>query len=119
MAKYYDARGYISCDFDQIREIRAFVEAYGYDAEEWRREKSRLNLYKAGWLYQAERINWVGHVFYGASVQMDGVDLLRGCLRELAAQFPDVEGVFVVDDEEAEFHESIKLTNGEVYINRT
>jgi hypothetical protein len=116
MARYFDARGHLSCDFEQIPEIRSIVDSVGSGSEWWQREPNRLELYRSGWLYQAKPINWIGHVFYGASVQFDGVDLLKDCLRMIALRFPDITGVFFVDDEEGEIHEVVRVADSMVSI---
>lgn len=100
MGRYFNVRGFLDCDYDDLSAIRDVVEHYRTEGARFHLTDEAAALYLDGWLYQQREINWIAHVFFGASMRSGGVDLVLDLLERLAESVPDLEGTFFVDDDE-------------------
>ena len=100
MARYSLIRGWLECAFDDIGAIEKVVnehwmlcETYGIDAE-------RAALYKKGWGFPREPMNWTSVIFYGGNVSQIAVSFLQDCMEKIAVLNIEICGAFFIDDEE-------------------
>ncbi len=100
VSRFFNVRGFIDCDYGDLKAIRDIVESYEGRAAEFGLDGEAVHLYLSGWLYQVREINWISHAFFGASMRMGGVDLLLDQLSCIARSSTEIEGVFFVDDDE-------------------
>jgi hypothetical protein len=115
MATYFDVRGFLDCDFEQVSSIGAAVEEAGrVDPVVYGLTEDAVQLYSHGWHYQDRRINWSAHVFFGASMRSGGVDFILDTLRAVAERHPQVTGRFFIDDQEGGESAVWLVRNGEV-----
>lgn len=112
MARYAYVRGFLDCDFDDVAAIRIAVEAFRGRHDDFVLRPEVVDLYLTGWHFPDGPMNWISHVFYGGSVSLPGVDLVRAQVELLAREF-EVEGRFFVDHEEGEREEWL-VADGEV-----
>ncbi|MFC8510002.1 hypothetical protein ACFU3J_08200 [Streptomyces sp. NPDC057411] len=100
MARFFNVRGFLDCDYDDLPSIREIIDGYRTEGHRFHLSDSAVALYLDGWLFQKREINWIAHAFFGASMKAGGVDLVYDQLENIARLIPEVSGVFFVDDEE-------------------
>ncbi|MEU3564977.1 hypothetical protein [Kitasatospora sp. NPDC006786] len=100
MSRFFNVRGFIDCDYGDLKAIRGIVESYEGRAAEFGLDGEVVHLYLSGWMYQVREINWISHAFFGASMRAGGVNLLLDQLSCIARSSAEIEGVFFVDDDE-------------------
>ena len=96
MAYYYSLRGWLETSDESfprvIERLTELKHAYPED--------SQFHLYMKGWCWANEQINWTHYVFYGADVQIKGLDLLGIVLDSITAMGCEVDGYFRADGED-------------------
>jgi len=115
MAKYFNVRGFLDCDYSDLAMIREVVAQYRGAGSRFHLSDEAVALYLEGWLYQEKEINWIAHAFFGASMKSGGADLLLDQLKRIAEVIP-AEGVFFVDDDEGGPSQRWDVANGRVSI---
>ncbi|MEU3002619.1 hypothetical protein [Streptomyces sp. NPDC006995] len=116
MTQYFNVRGFLDCNYGDLRVIRDTVARYADRGEQFHLEEESVALYSGGWLYQEREINWIAHAFFGASMKSGGVDLIFDQLREIATLIPEIEGAFFVDDDEGGPSRRWSVANGYVSV---
>ncbi|MFI1941248.1 hypothetical protein ACH44C_29425 [Streptomyces purpureus] len=116
MARYFNVRGFLDCDYPDLDVIRGIVAQYRGAGSRFHLSDDVVALYLDGWLYQEKEINWVAHAFFGASMKSGGVDLLMDQLERIAELIPESEGTFFVDDDEGSPSRRWHVSNGGVSI---
>ncbi|MFJ3692137.1 hypothetical protein ACIPWB_31005 [[Kitasatospora] papulosa] len=116
MAKYFNVRGFLDCDYSDLDQIKSVVAQYANTGDRFQLSNEVVALYLGGWLYQEKEINWIAHAFFGASMRNGGVDLILAQLEQIAQLIPESEGVFFVDDDEGAPSQRWDVANGRVYI---
>jgi hypothetical protein len=100
MAQYANVRGFLDCDYGDFDVMRTIVREVAPRYRAFVHSDEILDLYCAGWVFQERVINWVAHAFYGASIKAGLVDMIREQVGAIAAELPEVEGVFFIDEDE-------------------
>ncbi|MFJ7155515.1 hypothetical protein ACIQUQ_11305 [Streptomyces sp. NPDC101118] len=119
MAQYFNVRGFIDCDYQDLDVIRNVVDQFSDSGGEFHLSEESVSLYLGGWVYQQREINWIAHAFFGAVMRLGGVDLVFSQLKRIAEAVPDLEGLFFVDDEEGGPTAQWKVADGSVSVRRS
>lgn len=114
MARYANVRGFLDCDYDDFAAMKRIVREVADNYRGFVESADILDLYCAGWLFQQRVINWVAHAFYGASIKAGLVDMILEQVRTIAAELPEVEGIFFVDEDESDRTRTWTVRNGVV-----
>lgn len=99
VARYWDVRGHVGCDEEQVADIRRIVERVAAARVGVGLPADQAELYGGGWRFPERTINWSSYVFFGATMQFSGRALVRAQLDEIAV-LGEVTGLFLVDDDE-------------------
>ncbi|MGW6709700.1 hypothetical protein ACWGDE_33100 [Streptomyces sp. NPDC054956] len=116
MSRYFNVRGFLDCDYDDLATIQAVVTQDRAKGAQFFLSEEIVALYLDGWVYQKRVINWITHAFFGASMRSGGVDLIFDQLVRLAGLIPELEGAFTVDDDEGGPSRQWDVANGRVAI---
>lgn len=101
MSRFFNVRGFLDCDFEELRSVKSIVSRYRKMGAGFGLTDEISELYLAGWLYQEREINWMTHAFFGASMRLQGVEFVLAQITRIAEELPEVEGMFIVDDDES------------------
>ncbi|MDP9794719.1 hypothetical protein J2S43_003231 [Catenuloplanes nepalensis] len=99
MGRYWDVRGHVGCDEDQVAEMRGIVDRVAAERVGVMLPAEQARLYTGGWRFPERTINWTSYVFFGATMRWSGRELVRAQLDEIAA-LDEVTGLFLIDDDE-------------------
>ncbi|MFH9474189.1 hypothetical protein ACH4L7_10075 [Streptomyces anulatus] len=116
MARYFNVRGFLDCDYPDLDVMRDVVNRYNGAGSRFHLSDEVVALYLSGWLYQEKEINWIAHAFFGASMRSEGVDLLLDQLKRIAESVPEAEGTFFVDDDEGGVSQRWEVSDGQVLV---
>jgi len=89
MAKYVSVKGWLECEYSQIKEIKKIIDDY----------KTRTNMgsifnnenmkfYNKGWRYPEEIINWTAYIFYGADIKEYYLEFIQDEIKEILKKNP-------------------------------
>ncbi|MCI9079895.1 MAG: hypothetical protein HFH68_13430 [Lachnospiraceae bacterium] len=103
MAKYVSVKGWLECEYSQIKEIKKIIDNY----------KTRTNMgsifssenmefYNKGWRYPEEIINWTAYVFYGADIKESYLEFIQDEIKEILKKITYIDGMFFFYYEEGE-----------------
>lgn len=102
MARYSLVRGWIECEYEDVKAIRGAANAFWRSHDRYNIDAGSANLYWKGWYFPESPLNWTSFVFFGANVRSAAVPFIRDSLIEIVNLRLDVEGLFYVDGDEGE-----------------
>jgi len=106
MATYYTVRGWIETTNDYIDDLKSVI-MYSMDSSEL--SKEQISLYKDGWVFPKNIINWSSFIFFGADVQYAGVVAIRNALLAITRNIPEIDAYFLITDEERLQEETVRI----------
>jgi len=114
MSKFILIRGWLDCSYEDVGPIRDIVEEHWSTALDYGLSADSATLYSTGWMFPASPINWISVVSFGADVDQRATPFLYDALVKIAKAYPDVDGVFHLDDEEGENPRKWTVCGGKV-----
>jgi hypothetical protein len=66
------------------------------------------------WLFPERRVSWLAYIFYGCSIKNYHLDWFRSQVDAIALADVECEGIFFIDEDEADEHFMWSIKNGVV-----
>ncbi|WP_127959315.1 hypothetical protein [Serratia microhaemolytica] len=111
MSRFILTRGWIECDFEQVRKIKESNVSFAKNSNKYSLSLEMTELYKKCWHYPSEEINWISIISFGANINGVAIYYIKDMVSEICAK-EKVDGYFRIDDEEEQSYTEWFITDG-------
>lgn len=101
MSKYVLVRGWLECDFNQVKQIERINEEFIKCSKQYSLSETIVQMYSKGWFYPKSPINWTSVVCLGVNINHAALYYIK----EMVVNVSEIEmldGYFRVSDDEGD-----------------
>src|SRR5579875_2266601 len=95
MGYYLSVRGWLQC-YEEFTAVKNVISKFYEDHA----DDPSASLYRQGWCWSNEQINWISYIFYGADVKAQSLEQFESLLGLIAAASSETEGYFHLQGED-------------------